>query len=316
MNVLYVEPYAGATPVTHVINQAQHSIVLNVYYLSSHKIIAALASAHNRGVHIKVIIDGKPYGMPQSSVAKEISRIHNIGASVKIAPPRFESTSHSYAYDHAKYVCSRSECEIGTANFDYSAFHSNREYMYDTKNTAVVTAARTVFYADWYNRRAGQKPRSHLVLSPHSAADILQVITQAGPVYIESEEMGSDTQILDAIASKGANAWVILPSSISAYDRKNCVLLTEHGVHIAYMPKSKVYMHAKMIVGNLFAFIGSENFTYTSLNKNREMGVVLNGSAISKLHQQFKIDWQMATTNRTSSSGMISHVKNWLSGTL
>jgi phosphatidylserine/phosphatidylglycerophosphate/cardiolipin synthase-like enzyme len=310
--LLYIEPYAGAAPITHVINQAQHSINLNVYYLASQKVIDALARANNRGVRVKVIIDGKPYGMQQSSVSKEISRIHRTGASVKVAPPRFEAARHKYVYDHAKYVCSWHECAIGTANFDYSAFHDNREYIYDTKNTAVVTAARSVFNADWNNQRAGNQAKMHLVLSPHSTSDILQVITQAGPVYIESEEMGSDKRILSALEQKGSNAWVILPNTISSYDRKNCARLAAHGVHIAYMPKSRVYIHAKMIVGNLFAFIGSENFTYTSLNKNREMGVILNGSALNTLHKQFGKDWKKVNDTNSASNGALAIVKGWL----
>jgi len=50
-------------------------------------------------------------------------------------------------------------------------------------------------------------------------------------------------------------------------------------------------MHAKMIVGNSMAFIGSENFTQTSLEANREMGLLLNGSNLGKLRAQFNADW-------------------------
>ena len=52
-------------------------------------------------------------------------------------------------------------------------------------------------------------------------------------------------------------------------------------------------MHAKMIVGNALAFVGSENFTQTSL-ENREMGVLLNGSDLAKLQAQFNRDWARA----------------------
>jgi len=50
-------------------------------------------------------------------------------------------------------------------------------------------------------------------------------------------------------------------------------------------------MHAKMIVGNHLAFIGSENFTQTSLEDNREMGVLLKGWDTLKLEKQFHSDW-------------------------
>ncbi|MBU2769474.1 GTP-binding protein, partial [Acidithiobacillus ferrivorans] len=82
------------------------------------------------------------------------------------------------------------EVEIGTANFDWSAFHKNREYLNVTGNTAIVKAAQRVFDADWNDQKAGPYPHQVLVLSPGSAAQMVSVIDQPGPVDIESEEMG------------------------------------------------------------------------------------------------------------------------------
>ena len=53
-------------------------------------------------------------------------------------------------------------------------------------------------------------------------------------------------------------------------------------------------MHAKMIVSKKKAFIGSENFTQTSLEDNRELGLLLNGADIPWLPSQFDRDWQRA----------------------
>ena len=56
----------------------------------------------------------------------------------------------------------------------------------------------------------------------------------------------------------------------------------------------RVAYHAKMIAGKSLTFIGSENFTQTSLENNREMGLLLNGSDIGKLQAQFDKDWARA----------------------
>jgi len=69
-------------------------------------------------------------------------------------------------------------------------------------------------------------------------------------------------------------------------------------------------MHAKMIVGNHLAFIGSENFTQTSLEKNREMGLLLNGGDIGKLQAQFNQDWKMAGGGV---GGLVAKAKGWFS---
>jgi phosphatidylserine/phosphatidylglycerophosphate/cardiolipin synthase-like enzyme len=57
------------------------------------------------------------------------------------------------------------------------------------------------------------------------------------------------------------------------------------------MPKSPVYMHAKMLVGGSEAFVGSENFSRTSLQDNREIGLLLGGRDIGELQAQFNRDW-------------------------
>ena len=292
---LYIEPNAGPAPIIQVIQSARHEIGAGVYYLSDRPILAALKAAHARGVDVRVIIEGKPYGMSPWQVRKEERAIAATGATLHLAPYRFESRGNHYAFQHSKYICNGHECEIGTANFDWSAFHKNREYLYVTQNTQVVDAANAVFNADWHNQHAPAVAHRVLVLSPGtSAAQIIGVIDQPGPVDIESEELGPYAPTLDAIAAKGARARVILPASINANGKRDVAFLRSHGVQVRLMPKSPLYMHAKMIVGGSEAFVGSENFSQTSMEANREMGLLLGGRDIGELQAQFDRDWNRA----------------------
>jgi phosphatidylserine/phosphatidylglycerophosphate/cardiolipin synthase-like enzyme len=54
------------------------------------------------------------------------------------------------------------------------------------------------------------------------------------------------------------------------------------------------YLHAKLITGSHEAFLGSENFTWTSLNRNREVGIVLSNPAAVRLDRQCLRDWAAA----------------------
>ena len=303
---LFIEPHAGVSPIIQVIQSAHHEINAGVYYLADRPILAALKAAHARGVDVRIIIEGKPYGMKPWQVRKEEKAIEATGATLHLAPYRFESHGDHYAFQHSKYICNGYECGIGTANFDWSAFHKNREYLYVTRNTQVVDAANAVFNADWPaeqgdNRHAPAYAHRVLVLSPGtSAAQIIGVIDQPGPVDIESEELGPYAPTLDAIAAKGALARVILPASINANGKRDVAFLRSHGVQVRLMgrtmqgPKSPLYMHAKMIVSNSEAFVGSENFSQTSLEVNREMGLLLGGRDIGELQTQFDRDWNRA----------------------
>jgi phosphatidylserine/phosphatidylglycerophosphate/cardiolipin synthase-like enzyme len=292
---LYVEPHAGPAPIEQLIQSARREVSVGVYYLSDRPILRALKAAHERGVDVRVIVEGKPYGMKPWQVKKEEREIEATGATLHLAPYRFTSHGDHYAFLHEKVVCSGYECEIGTANFDWSAFHRNREYLYVTKDPAVVKAANAVFNADWENRRAPAYAHRILVLSPGtSAAQIVGVIDQPGPIEIESEEMGPYRPTLDAIARKGHLARVILPASINAQDKQDVAFLRAHGVQVRLMPVKPIYIHAKAVIASNEAFVGSENFSETSLEANRETGLLLNGRPVSELQAQFNRDWARA----------------------
>jgi len=288
---IFIEPAAGVSPVTHVIQSARHTVKLNVYLLDDQHILRALAQAHARGVAVQVMVEGKPYGMSAVKVQQELRRIEQTGAVVKQAPPRFESSGHHYAFDHGKWVCTMHECAIGTANYSYSAFHRNREYLAVTRNPYIVRAANAVFEADWDNRHAPQWVDKYLVLSPdNSAATLQQLLQQPGKVYVESEELGYYEPIMHQMEAKGKDLYMVLPSSLSASDKRNAAELEKYGVHIHLI--SSPYMHAKAIIGDKYGFIGSENFTYTSLHNNREMGVVIkNPEILHEVREQIQKDY-------------------------
>jgi phosphatidylserine/phosphatidylglycerophosphate/cardiolipin synthase-like enzyme len=258
------------------------------------------------------MVDEKPYGMNSSKVSSEANSIKSTGAQFKWAPSRFTSQGHNYAFYHAKYMCNTHECEVGTPNFDWSAFHKNREYFDITSNQKVVKTINTIFNSDWNRLNAPAWVHQSVVLSPGtSAGNLLAVIKQPGRIFIESEELGSYKNILYSIASKGSNAYLILPSSLSRADMKNVNFLKTHGVHIRFMNARKRYMHAKLIVGDKIAYIGSENFTYTSLYYNREIGVILDGQQdIATLDNQFRKDWAASTTS--GSSGIVGKLSGFL----
>jgi phosphatidylserine/phosphatidylglycerophosphate/cardiolipin synthase-like enzyme len=123
----------------------------------------------------------------------------------------------------------------------------------------------------------------------------VSVIDQPGPIDIESEEMGPFRETLDAIAAKGTQAHVILPANISGTGQRDVDFLRQHGVQVRLMPVHPLYVHSKIVIAADEAFVGSENFTRTSLEVNREAGVIThNQQDIEKMKEQFTRDWATA----------------------
>ena len=103
--------------------------------------------------------------------------------------------------------------------------------------------------------------------------------------------------ILDTLKTKGKKLRIILPSSISDEDMNNADELMKSGAKIRVMPAEKLYMHAKMIHTGRFVFIGSQNFSSTSLQKNREVGIMVKKYGMKKIfNNKFKEDWKNSET--------------------
>ena len=294
--MIYIEPHAGVTPIVNLINSAHKQVSMEVYFVDDRLILQALKRAHEHGVNVRVIIDGKPYGMRPWKVKSEARKLQKTGATVQYAPARFESGNGHWRFMHEKATCTLHACEIGSANYGYDSFHRDRDFLYVTQKPDIVRAINDVFNADWTGRRAGNYAHQVLVLSPGtSAGQIVNVIDQPGPIEIESEEMGPFRETLDAIAAKGAQAHVILPANISRTGQRDVDFLRQHGVQVRLMPVHPLYDHSKTVITQTEVFIGSENFTRTSLESDREAGVIThNPHDIVKMKEQFAHDWAMA----------------------
>lgn len=284
--ILYIEPRAGVGPIIAFIQQARGTLDINAYLATDRRVIQAITRDVRRGIRVRIVIDRRPYGgRPRG----EMARLRATGAQVRFAPARFTGR---YRFDHAKYMVSGRRAEIGTANLTWSAFHKNREYLYVADRSAVANALQAVFMADWHNRSTGNALRQTLVLSPGATSALVTAIRQSGAVCIESEELGKDRAILAALRAKGARARILLPTTVSRYDRHIGQGLAADGVRVRYLVIP--YLHAKLIAGRTEAFLGSENFTWTSLNRNREVGILLGKPAAARLDRQCLRDWVAA----------------------
>lgn len=150
-----------------------------------------------------------------------------------------------------------------------------------------------IFWADFDGITAPSASATapNLVVSPGSRDQLISTIQQPGPIRIEVEELGTDKVILQALEAKGNAVEIITPPS----GAKPAVLseLATAGVRVKTI--NSIYMHAKMIVGGNVAFIGSENFTTTSLQYNREIGILLTApDDIKVLSKTFDTDWLSA----------------------
>ena len=299
---VYVEPDSGDGFLLDAINNAQKSVYLEMYLLTDKKIISALEDAAHRSLDVRVMLETHPYGGGSVSPTSTLDKLQAAGVKTEAASPDFALT-------HEKgMVIDSNTAYIMTSNFTLAALGGssstkNREYDIIDKNQQDVQGVIDIFNADW-NRTTAQYNAPNLVVSPdNSRNDFKSLIASAQKtLIIEAEEMqDSDIeQALVSAAQHGVQVQVILPKGTSSdsggSDSNNSGIDTIKQGGVQVKEDSQYYMHAKIIVvDGQKAFVGSENISTSSLDHNRELGLIISDTnVINTLQQTFQQDWSVS----------------------
>lgn len=293
---VFVEPDAGDHVITDAINGAKKSVWMEMYLLTDRNVINALEDAARRGVDTRVMLETHPYGGGSVSPTQTLDRL-------KAAGVQTNSTSPSFALTHEKgLIIDGNTAFIMSCNMTLSALGgssstSNREYGIIDTNSQDVQTVINIFNADW-NRSNVQINDPNLVVSPiNSRDDFTSLINGAQKtLVVEAEEMQDSNieQALVGAAKRGVQVQVILPSaSGSSGDSNSSGIDTIKQGGVQVKEDTKLYMHAKMmVIDGQKAFVGSENISTASLDRNRELGLILSDqNVINTLQQTFQQDW-------------------------
>jgi cardiolipin synthase A/B len=276
---LVVEPGAGLSSVYNLINGAKHSIDVTMYEFSDTTAEHDLAAAAKRGVHVHVILDQRE----QSENSAAYSYFGSHAVKVTWSSPK-------YRYTHQKtLVVDGSEAVIMTANLTSQYYATSRDFLVVDTNRADVAAITAVFNADFTHTAVRPGDGSDLVWSPtDSEGKLLGLINGAtSSLRIYSEEMGDKTveNALIRAANRGVDVQVCGENESGEYDSAYS-RLARAGIHISYYNSpAGFYIHGKVIeadygTAHAKVFIGSENFSNTSLNDNRELGLIISSHAV------------------------------------
>ena len=276
---LVTEPSAGFAPLYRLIGQAKHSIDVTMYELADASAEHDLAAMAKRGVSVHVILDRREHS--RNSAAYDYFRTHRIAVTW---------SSSSFEYTHQKtVVIDKSAAVIMTANLTSEYYATSRDFLVVDRNRTDIAAITRVFGADFAHRQVTPGDGRDLVWSPTDAQrHLLALINGARrTLRIYSEEMG-DAAVIDALvaaARRGVTVQVCGENTDGEYDSA-FTRLARAGVRISYFSSpSGFYIHGKVIeadygTARAQVFIGSENFSSTSLNRNRELGLITTAHPI------------------------------------
>jgi cardiolipin synthase A/B len=270
---LVVEPSGGFSAVYQLINHARHSINVTMFEFADTTAEHDLGAAAKRGVNVRVILDQREH----STNSDAYSYFKSHGIKVVWSSTKFE-------YTHQKTLTfDDSVSMVQSANLTQRYYSTSRDFLVEDTNAADIAAIVKAFNADFAHHPVTPGDGHDLVWSPtDSERQILSVINGAKKTLrVYSEEMGFSTVIdaLEAAAKRGVNVQVCGENSDSEYTR-TFEEMARKGVHISYFSSSTgFYIHGKVVLADYGTsrervFIGSENFSNTSLNRNRELGLI------------------------------------------
>ncbi len=293
---LLSEPTSGRTQILSLLKGAQSAIDLTIYEIEDPLIITALADAAKRGVQVRVLYNFysfQKYGHDPN--APYIAELKKAGVKTKPAGEQFAIT-------HQKtLVIDGSAAVIMTFNLAPGYFSGTRDFGIITYDAGQVAEIGKVFEADWaYKSVSVSEPA--LVWSPDNSREkILGVIKGAAKtleVYNEETEDPQCMQALIAAAKRGVKVrfiTAILKNGSVDGNAAERQVLNAHGVKAEGL--ASPFIHAKIVLADAGgtagkAYLGSENFSSYSLDKNRELGIILEDPAIlSSIHSTFDSDW-------------------------
>ncbi len=278
-----VEPRDGSRILIRALDTARTSIFAEVYILTSRSIVHALERAASQSVRVHVLLEHHPVGMGRQpeTVASELQAA---GVAVRWSDP-------SFALTHAKVMVIDSRLAlISTANFSRAGLTADRDFMIWDRTPRDVYSVNSILRHDW-NRSSGAVDAPNLVIAPSSARGKLESLVRGSEARLDvyGEEMRDPRleRVLANAACRGVAVRVIVPTAPetgSPIYRGGCVR-----VRVLTRP----YVHAKVIlVDGRRGFLGSENISPQSLDRNREIGVLVRGQAIRELSHVFDRDWK------------------------
>jgi len=303
---LRVMPDDTGADILDLIAGAATSIDLEIYQVEDPAVVTALSDAASRGVKVRVMLEPKTIGSKNyDAVAAELA---DAGVEVQPTPPTFDASGK---VDHAKFmIVDGSGLAYGSGNLVCSGQganpaweFNNRDYWIEDGRPDVVAEAAALFSSDWNRTDTSTLAFESLVVTPDDAADdLLTLIDGAGDRLFVQNQSLNDPTILEHLKladDRGVDVHVLLglqpgyggkpPANQGAVDE-----LSAAGITAGYF--SRHYLHAKLVIADDRAFVGSQNFTSGGLHNNRELGGIIDDAGVvGRLAQTFLLDEQAPT---------------------
>ena len=273
---LVTEPDQGFTAIYDFLSSAKKSIDMTMYELNDPKVTAILTSAAARGVVVRVILD-------QNNEKASNTPAYNTLTAGKVA---VHWANPAYACTHQKTITiDAATSAVMTLNLTQEDYATTRDFAVITNDPADVAAIEATFSADFIDAAITPPTGDNLVWSPtNSRGALTALIEGAAKSLLISQEEFADTAIqtlVEAALRRGVAVTLVQENAGGKYSPVLNALKSAGATIATYSSRTGYYIHAKTVLADYgtaqaMLFVGSENFSTDSLDKNRELGLVFS----------------------------------------
>jgi phosphatidylserine/phosphatidylglycerophosphate/cardiolipin synthase-like enzyme len=265
---LLIEPDAGRAAVLDLLASARRSLWMEMYLLTDDDAIAAVAGRAAAGCDVRVVLEPAPYQQAGANQAA-FDRLAAAGVDVRWSLSRFTYThAKAFTVDHVRLA-------VLTLNLTGAGLSGNREYVAVDDDAADVGAAEAIFAADATGAEA--PPAGRLVTSPESSRPVLLALLAGARsgLALETEEL-TDGAVLSALLDARARGVAVTLAWPGPADGAGTPFTALAAAGAVVRVVTAPAIHGKVVVADgRTLYLGSANLTPTSLDDNRELGLLL-----------------------------------------
>lgn len=206
------------------------------------------------------------------------------------------------SFQHAKTFLTEKGFIIQTANMTFSSFSKNREAFFLSTHVWVLASLQQLFDRDWqWLPTAADALHPNLVVCPINCRSRIESLLQSAQASIVMYQQYIADNDIQKILSEKQKEWIAMKIILGDMGKKNSSSNNEKNTDEKFydslgnmlQKQANPYVHAKAIlVDDQFLLIGSMNMSDMSLDKNREIGILLlDHDQIQAFKRVFEKDW-------------------------
>ncbi|HET9530961.1 MAG TPA: phospholipase D-like domain-containing protein [Blastocatellia bacterium] len=283
---LIIQPGDSFFPIVDAIDRASHTIKMTIFRMNDPIVRDALNYAVARKVKVQALVamDSKGWTKRNKKLADELSKI---GIEVRIPRSRKEKVKK---FHYKMMTVDDSQSLILTFNPTQKNLHYARDFGVLVRDHEITTELNRLFDADWHGTtfRPENLP---LVISPYnSRKKLLDLLLEAQHTIRIMDAKVHDQEIMGLLlrkASSGCDVKIITRDSY--FDE------VVPNFHVRRLLRFK--LHAKcIVVDSARFFVGSQNLRSISLDRRREVGIIIEDAPMSRrIERVFDEDWASTT---------------------